>query len=439
MKIFGAVIPIAILGSTPAAAQPESYSGPAVLSRGGDSDMPASPIAFRPFVNASALYTGGLASGTVGPDGRLSHRNTYGVEAAAGVYGFHTWKHTIVGLNYRGDYRQYSRGTTFDTTNHLLSFGVSHEVNRKLTVSLRQGAGSFSQNYGYLGSFGFFDPTFAQIPRDEMFDTRTHYFTTMADATYVRSPRLSFNVGGTGFTVRRETKALYGVTGASARVDTAYRLTRSTTIGGDYFFSHFSFTKSFGDANLHSVGFNYSVQFSRLWQLALRGGLVRVETLSLGRVEVDPVIAAITGQRQALRAFHEVRIQPAAAAQLSRRFRNASASINGQYGASPGNGIYLTSRQATVFGQYSYTGLRKWSLAALVGFSDLQSIGQDISRYRSVTAGGSVTRGLGRQNFFATARWDARRITAGQSFGRTYYTASVGVAYSPGDIPLRLW
>lgn len=429
-----------LFGTATLLAQAPNFGGPGVLSRGGGGGVtPAVPIAFRPFVNVSGGYTNGLAGASVGPDGKLVNQSAAGGEIAAGIYGYHSWKHTVVGLNYRGDYRRYSNAGAYNGTNQFLSFGVTHQLSPKVAFTLRQGAGTLNQTQGYLGSFGFFDPTFAQIPRDEMLDTRTDYFTTMGDVTLLKSPRLSFNLGGTAFTVRRRLSALYGVTGASARGDAAYRVTRRTTLAMDYFFSRFSFNQAFGDAYLHSVGWNYSIQFSRWWQLGFRVGALRMEMQSLGRVRLDPLVAAILGRSEGIRTVHKVETTPAYSAQLSRRFRHGTAGISAQYGASPGNGVYLTSRHNVVAGDYAYTGMRRWSMSVRASYSDMRSVGQDIGRYESVSAGASVTRALGDRNLFLTFRCDARNVSSGNTYHRTYYTALVGVAYSPGDIPLRLW
>jgi uncharacterized protein GlcG (DUF336 family) len=290
-----------------------------------------------------------------------------------------------------------------------------------------------------LGTFGFYDPTFAQIPQNEILDTRTDYLTSMVDVTYNHTRRLSFNVGGSGFWVRRRISSLYGVTGASARADVAYRVARRSTLGVDYFYSHFGYNKAFGSADIHSVGANYSVDLSRRWKLGLRGGIISLEALSLGTVQIDPAVAAILGTNTGVRAFYRVDRSPTFTAQLSTRFRHAQAEFSGSYGASPGNGVYLSSHQRTLSATYNYTGMRRWSLQATTYYSDMRSVGQDIARFETLASGGGLTRSLGRQNLFATVRYEARRYLSGTEFKRFYHYVAIGIAYSPGDRPLRLW
>jgi hypothetical protein len=69
----------------------------------------------------------------------------------------------------------------------------------------------------------------------------------------------------------------------------------------------------------------------------------------------------------------------------------------------------------------------------------MRGIGQNIGGYQTVSAGVGASRSLTSRNIFMTLRFDERRYIAGSSFRRNSYNASVGIAYSPGDLPLRLW
>ena len=372
-------------------AQADDYAGPSVLSRGGGGGVtPSAPIAFRPFFNLSAMYDDGMSAVT-DSSGRLRSSAVAGGEAAVGVYGYHGWKHTVLGLNYRGDYRRYNRKTSYDGTTQLLTFGLTHKVNKRLEVTFREAAGTFTQNTGYGGTFGFFDPTFAQIPHNELLDSRTDYLSTMADATYLMSRRLSFNFGGSGFMVRRRVSSFYGVTGSSARADVAYRLSRRSTIAGDYFFTHFNFNKAFGASDVHSAAVDYSIRLSRSWELGLRAGMIRVEMLSMGTVEIDPVVAAIIGRSSAFRAFYSRELAPTYSVQVQRFFHRASLQASYSNGVTPGNGVYMVSRQNTANAGISYTGMRYWSLDRV---RLLLRYGEHRAGYRAVPHG---QRGLGRR------------------------------------------
>ena len=64
---------------------------------------------------------------------------------------------------------------------------------------------------------------------------------------------------------------------------------------------------------------------------------------------------------------------------------------------------------------------------------------QTIGKYRSYNAGAGFTYQL---NDWAhiVGRYDARRYNAGEAhLRRTTHQTSVGIAFSPGDLPLSLW
>jgi hypothetical protein len=430
----------AALAVAPALAQIGEYAGPSILSRGGGGGVaPVSAIAIRPYINLSGIYTSGLLTGGVRPDGTVDSENAYGAEAAVGLYGYRGWKRTVLGVNYRGDYRRYSKRSPYDGTNQFFTLGLTHNPSKHLSITLREGAGTFTQNFAYGGTFGFYDPAFAHIPQDELVDSRTNYATTMADVTYLKSARLSFNFGATGFVVRRQRSSLYSVVGATARTDAAYRLSRRSTVAVDYFFTHYGYSRAFGTGDIHSVAADYSVQLTRWWQAGFRAGVMGVESLYLGVVNVDPLVSAITGQTHGVRAAYNRVIQPTYSAQLTRQLRRATAAISYTHGANPGNGVYLASRQNSASASFTYTGMRRWSLFSSFTYSDMQSLGQQIGRYESVGGSFGATRSISQRNLYLTARADVRRTLVEQGFSKTYSSFSVGLAYSPGDIPLRLW
>jgi hypothetical protein len=111
-------------------------------------------------------------------------------------------------------------------------------------------------------------------------------------------------------------------------------------------------------------------------------------------------------------------------------------SFSYQSGASAGNGVYLTSRQTTGTTGFSYTAARKWSFNVNAGYSHLEGIGQDLQPYSQFTGGSGLTYTLTRpiQMF---AKYDARHQEIIQGvFRQDSYRVSVGISFSPADIPL---
>jgi len=424
-----------------ALAQRSLYEGPSILSRGVGPVMGGGGelIRLRPFVGVNGLYDSGLTPVSVDSQGRLLEDDAYGAEVHFGALGYHSWRRTVLGLDYRGNVRHYTQKTYYDGSDHQLSLGVTHQFSRRWAVSFREAAGTYSRNYGLFGGLGYFDREFANTPADELFDGRTHYASTMGDLTFYKSPRLSFNMGGTGFVVRRRSQSLVGVTGANARGDIAWRVSRRHVIGVDYGFNHYEFTRGFGGADFHLAAFNWSVEFGRRWQFGIRAGGARVEVLGLRYVAVDPVIAAIIGQTTGIEAYHALNYVSQGDVRLMRSFQRSNLTLYYSRGLDPGNGIFLTSQRDSAGLSYSHTFSRRWNVGVNAGYGGYSSLGQGLGKYRSVEGGGGfacqLSRFLHLVGHVAARDYEVRS----SALQRTHLRATIGFSLSPGDLPLSLW
>lgn len=419
----------------------EEYSGPAILSRG---EVPgaqsAAPIAFRPYIGLSAIYDTGLVPVSVTSAGGIPSTDLYGEELNLGAYTYHTWKHTTLGLDYRGDFRHYNT-SYWDGTDHFLSLILTHRPTKRVTFTLRNQAGIYSFNNFSLGApVGFLDPNYLQLPQNDIYDNRVIFAGASGDLTYRLSARLSFNVGGEGSLVRRESSALYGMTGAVARGDLEYRITRHSTLGADYRFTYFDYTRGYGDTYIQSVGLNYSTQISRQVQLSARIGGARLESHSLTQVTLDPAIAALLGESVAIQAAYRLNYVPDMQVRLSDTFRHSQFALEYVDQVTPGNGVYLTTRDNSGIASYSYSGVRHWNFGMNGSYGRMTALVQTVGMYTAYGAGVGVTRDLGR-GLHTVLRLDTRHyeIASSTAFTHTEYRASIGLNFSPGDVPLVLW
>jgi hypothetical protein len=433
---------LVVIGSTaPLWAQ---YAGPAILSRGeAPNAVRSAPVSFRPFVEITGVYDTGLAGvGVVDAQGNLGNAAAEGVEITGGVSGSHRWRRTSIGLDYQGSFRHYTEQTYFDGGDQALNLGLTHQVSRRASFSLRESAGMYSRNFGLIGLQQAvpFDPSTAYIPATDYFDNRTLYLSSQADLTYQRSARLSFNFGGDYFTVHRRSQALYGTTGEAARGDLQYRVGRHTTIGANYLFTRFGFSKGFGDTNIHTASGSYSVRFSRNLEFSGYGGISFVETKFIQSIKLDPIIAAIIGQGTATSVIYRTDIAPNVGGRLSRTFHNGAFSINAATGITPGNGLFLTSKSTSASVGYAYTGLRYWSANANAGYNHNTAISNVNGTYGGYSAGLHLSRSLVRSMHFV-ASFDVRQYDSADysRYQRLIYRASVGLGFAPGNIPLRPW
>jgi hypothetical protein len=317
---------------------------------------------------------------------------------------------------------------------------VNRQLSRRWHLTLREAAGTFTRAFGYLSGYGVYDPNLLVVPINELFDNRTTYASTAADFTYQKSARLSFNAGADGFLVRRRAAGLVGVTGAAVRGDVAYRYTRNGTAGLDYRFMHVDFTNAFGASDIHTIGFNYSYRFSRLWEVALHAGISRVETQGLRQVAIDPAIAAVLGIRSGLEVAHWINYVPDFYGRLTRSFRTGSAQVSYTNRINPGSAIFRLAQQQAVQLEYSYTGVRQWHFSARAGYTTMRSVTETGGSFEGYIAGIGVSRVL-RRDLHAQLRADLQKYEGGftNTIGRTRARVTLGIMYSPGEMPLSFW
>jgi len=432
---------VALLGlALPVAAQ---YAGPAILSRGeAPAAMSAPEIHFRPFLEITGVYDNGLAAVTVNNQGDLANQTSYGIAIVWGISGRHSWRHTRVGLDYRGSTSYYAQSSGYDSIDQSLLLGLTQQVSRHTVLVLHTSAGIFTRDFGFNGipQTVPFDPTTANIPTTDFLDNRTMYLNSTADVILQKSARLSFDLGGTGSIVRRHSEALGGTTSANAHGDVQYRVSRRTTIGASYNYYHFDFTHILGGTDIHGVTGTFAFRLTRWVELTGYAGFDRAESKFIQAVPINPVIVALLGISQGTKVVHTIDYVPNASGRLSRTFQRGVAYVSGGHTVVPGNGLFLTSYITAILGGYNYTGLRRWSLSTEVSFSRSNSIGNILGTYSNISGSLSASRQL-LPSIHLIARYSARQYSSPDfaNYNRLVHEARLGLGWTPGDVPLRVW
>ena len=419
-------------------AQISNYLGPGILTRGaGDIGMRAGQdVSLRFFAGATYIYDNGIQPFALDKDGHLlTIDGMRGIEASLGAYGVHNFRHGRLGLDYRGGYRHYTENSNYDGTDQTLALGYTYQKSKRLLFDLRQTAGTVSQGTTLAGALPAVTDSVV-TPSSLLFDNRASYLQSTLDVNYLQSARTSLTFGGDGFGIWRKATGLIGMEGYQLHGTIRHRMSQRTTIGATYQHSHFDFPKAFGESDLNSYTGNFSTQFGRYWTFSVQGGAYQVEAQGLQRVALDPAIAALFGITSTVETFYRKSIFPQWGVSVGRQFRRAFLTIGYQSGPSAGNGVYLTSRQEAGSANVSYTATRKWSFSVNAGYSRLDGIGQNLQPFSQFTGGAGVTYAVTRP-IHIVAGYDARHqeITDGV-FRGTSYRATVGIAFSPGDIPL---
>ena len=417
-----------------------SDSGPSVLGHDKRADKRRSGqlLNFRFYAEITGVYDSGLTPvGPNAPSGAASTADA-GFETGLGLAIDRNWQHDQLSVEYRGHFREYAKDTLFNGTDQFLNLSYSHEIDRHLAVRLEEIGGTTTLANGAFAYLPLPTSDLA-LPTNELFDNRTDYLESRASLIWDKTARLSFDVGGEGFLVRRDSLALAGLDGYIAHAGAAYRITRRQTLSAIYKYTSFDFQRVFGDAALETAQLGYSVALSRSLNLAIQAGGTHVDARGLTQVTIDPSIAAIIGQNVATVTFSHSIYIPELEAQLVQRFRRASLRLHASDGVSPGNGVYLTSRQSAVAMGYSYTGYRRLTMMANAGYSQLSTIGQNLGKYTNVAAGAAMTYEIARGTHLEM-RYDYRHYTTQSSFSKMNSNrVTLGLAYSPGETPLSVW
>ena len=394
----------------------------------------------RFFAGVNGVYDSSQQPVALDSSGKLvTIGGLYGVEASIGLYGTHSWKTSLLGVDYKGTAREYNAGSAYDSIDQSLTLGYTVQESRRLRFDARLTGGIYNNGLAGIGITPEITSESAVQPSTLLFDSRSYYVQGGLNATYMFSPRTSFTVGGMGFDVWRQSSQLVGTEGYNLTGSVEHKLSKFTSVGFSYGRQHYNFPRSFGQADVDTGQLFVGTNFGRFWNLVVKGGVFHSEVKGLQSVTLSPVIAALLGQSSTVQSFYKENIFPSGSVTLSRKFKQTSMSLSYEQAVVPGNGVYLTSKSDNGSASYSYTGIRRASLQLSGGYSSLASLGQGIQPYRAGYGGGGMTYTLPYSLHFV-ARYDYRyQEIESYTYKHTGYRATIGLTYSPGTLPLSLW
>jgi hypothetical protein len=239
-------------------------------------------------------------------------------------------------------------------------------------------------------------------------------------------------------TIRRS-EALRGSYGWAAHGDVQYRLTRKSTIGAQYAYQNYRYTDFIGGADVNTVAATYARAFSARSEFSVYGGASHIEVKNLVTIATDPVITALLGIRETSQIIHYLNWTPSFGARISRRVPQGILFATATRGVTPGNGLFLTSISTSLTTGYTYLGLRRWSASVNASYYYNNAVTGVTGNYRAASGGVHLARKIGPLNFiswYAMRQYDSG--TYGR-YGRLVHEATIGLGWTPGEIPLRIW
>lgn len=426
-----------------AMAQIGGYLGPGVMSTGAGTigQRSGEQVDLRFYATVSGVYDTGLTPYAVNSQGQLvTVGGLYGEQLDAGIYGQHSWKQSLLGIDFHGDYYHYDNDSRYDGNSEFLNIGYTYQKSRRLVFNFHGTGGSTDIGYGSPSYYS--NPAEGGVVGQQtaaLFDNRLYFLQGGGDVTYILSPRTSFTLGGDGYLQRYSALGLIGMEGYTARGSIQHRLSRTQTIGFNYEHMHYDFIRSYGysDINLGQVFFVTAL--AKRMTLSISAGAFQANVVGVEQIALSPVVAALLGQSVGYQTFNKTNYFPDGEIKLTQKFKTSQLSLNYSQSASPGNGVYLTSRQESGGGSYSYTAIRKWNFGVSGSYFKLDSVGQGYPSYATFGGGAGFTYNLA-HSLHIVGRYDYRRqdiSTAG--FRRDASRVTLGLGWSPGEVPLSLW
>ena len=267
-----------------------------------------------------------------------------------------SFRRSVLGLDYQGNFRHYGQASYYDGSNQNLNLGYTLQPSRRLLLDMTEVAGT--QTYGV--SFGNDSNTLVNS-NSLLFDNRTTYGQTGLNATYLLNSKTAITMSGVGYTVHRKAQQLAGVNGYTLSGSIRRQVARQTSVGVAYQHMQYDYSRSFGEADINSYTALISQNIGRSWRVEVSAGVYSSAVQGTQTSAVDPVIAALLGVSSVQTIFYRENLLPTGTVSIVKKLRSSSFSANATRTVNNGNGLYLASQTESYGGSYSYTGRRRWS------------------------------------------------------------------------------
>jgi hypothetical protein len=378
--------------------------------------------------------------GATGVYDNNSQSGYHGGDVNWGVLANHRLERGALSLNYRGDYGDYSGGQGYSGTNQNLGFAISKMLTKHWSVSFSQSAGIFQ----YGASYFSVQPVESNTVQANPYSSNTKFLNSDFMATYQQSLRWSYIFSGSYFLSRYTGYAPFGISAVTASGGVSYRLTARTTLTGTYAFSDYQYQNLGGQAQIHTVYATVSHQFRNRWVVLASAGGSRSQSSGVIDLALSPTLAQLLGTTYVAGSYNSTTYVPYFEGSVSRQLRHMSVSVSGGQSITPGNGLYLASKNLNVTGYFSYT----WRLSS-IGFGGsyyrLGSISNSAQPYSteafSASYGYPITRHIGlnlRYDLVNYSQINTANLAGFVPFNRDN-RFSVGIVFNSKPIPITLF
>ncbi len=417
-----------------------SYQGPGIASPGVGNIGTASgqPTDLRFYAGVSGIYDTNIQPFVTDAKGNLVRApNLWGISFGGGAYGSHAWHRSQLSLSYAGNYVYYPDSQNYNGTNQSLTLGYTDQLSSRWVFDARVSGNTLNQTTGAVANAA---TSGGATSTTAPFDTRSSGVLGSSSITFLQTTRTSYTFGGAVSTYIYDSAYLTDYQSASANAGFTHRLSQSNSFGARYMFSYQTGSGGAFTMKTHTMGGQFSSAFARGWTLSLDlGATISQLNESIG---LDLPVLFNNGTYGLAPFLVPVQLNgvyPSGSIDLRRQFRRALLFGNAAESVGGGNGLLTGTRNLMARGGISYTGFRKWNFGLDGSYQKYSSLGGGISRVISYGGGAGFTYELVRYTHL-TGRFDLTNYDYSTTLGqRTAKRVTIGISFTPKDIPLSLW
>lgn len=417
-------------------------------------------LSLRPWVNASGNYWRNLNLGNGSVSNPSENLDAFGGAMTWGVSGGESRPRMAYGGAYLGSVRYQADGTGFVGLSNIGMAGLFRQLNREFSVSVSAQGGSSAGSFGPTSGFGglalfgfngfgflspispggiggFTDPTLEGGVQDELFDNRVLFGGARAALVYSPNPRWNIGGGFIGSTAYRTTPGLADMKSAGAFGQVSYLIDPRTNFTGGYTYANFTLPGFIQDNQIHSTAAGFNRQLGRKTLASVALGVDYYTFRGATQIQLDPELAEILGTTSSIEVVSTSRTSLGVGARISHTVGDRI-SILGFYarGVAPTNGVLLSATRDAAGMTITYAGGTRWGLFG--GFTAARSnpILQDTNAFLNAQGSGGFSYRIFR-TLHATFNAGYRYIRLPNLDNRSQAFANIGIAWAPGEAPLR--
>jgi len=411
------------------------------------------------------VLVNGLYNNTLSASAAAAKYDTMTATFSGGLGGFKSWNHKEVGGSLMASGTYFDKGPAVGSplTNssswrqsYVGNLSYGQQVSQRLKFSLQQMGGLSDGGFGYGSSFGangipgmtsgygsgsmttpdiggasFVDPANNGLVDNEVFSSRTRFFSGGGSLDYRISQRVQVSGWGQTSFVRRS-GSLYGLNNYGGGGQVAYDLSPRSSLGVGLQMGTSSYPSQFGNVRNESIFTTFSRQLTASLMISGQAGVGRIRSEFVGAVALPPEVAAILGTGSVLEVRATRLLTPVYSLSLRKSLGMGSLFVAGGRSFSAGNGMVQAGLRDSLNIGYGRAINSRVSTNVFLAYIRMSGRA-GVQRVTETAQGGGMLSYRLAGNLSLTGQSGLRYLGVTHGSRRMDVFAGVGLAWSPGD------